>query len=69
MVKSFITLAPGVHFIKLFFSVLYAPWQLNLSQNLRQYANSGKNYAKKVSRNWPQGATTLSISALIETLS
>jgi hypothetical protein len=44
--KSFITLGPGVNFIKLFWCNSQPHW-CNLSQNLWQYANSCVNYAEK----------------------
>ncbi len=42
----FITMAPGVNFVKLFWLNLSTQWH-NLSQNFRQYADSSVNYAKK----------------------
>ncbi len=44
-VKSFIVQAPGVNFIKLFCRNLHRK-QCNPNQNLRQYADSGGNYAE-----------------------
>ncbi len=45
--KSFMKLATGVNFIKLFLQNL-RPQRQNLSQNLRQYADKGISYYKKV---------------------
>ncbi len=40
-------MAPGPNVIKNF-GIIYFPSSVNLSQHLRQYADSGINYAKKV---------------------
>jgi hypothetical protein len=47
MLKNFMKLAAGDNFIKCFWPYL-CPLRHNLNQNIRQYANSSVNYAKKV---------------------
>ncbi len=44
--KYFITLTPGVNFIKLFAAYFTHP-ACNQSENLREYTDSGVNYAQK----------------------